>query len=157
MPGLCAVGVILAHYLPWLLLFVARGVDGPLTWGRGAALGASLMLTPVLAPITIPLLPVALALTQDWVHLSAGEWTVVSVVFVLITLYMPAAFVQVSLSGMFRSAFRMRRAFSSSAHAVGSMRGREDLPCGDGPGDHHRSVVPVADLLVVPRDRVCIQ
>ncbi len=109
--GLRATCVILAHYTPYLLIYWFLGLDD--LSGLRQYWAEVLVLTgllPFLVPVLLPAVPILGSLHYPWINHTAGETWALLGVFILTTLYMPAAFVQASLTGQFRSTFRVDRA-----------------------------------------------
>jgi len=110
--GCAAVGVILVWFLPFLMVFWYLALDD---LSAAAAHGPEILmffvLLPLLVPIFLPLLPPLYFHLFPWIALSAGEQLVIGFVFWGTTFLMPAAFLQVSLHGRFRAAFRVREVF----------------------------------------------
>ena len=64
---------------------------------------------PLLIPVSLPLLPPLYWYLFPWVHLTLPEMFVIGAVFWGTAFFMPAAFLQVSLTGRFLPAFRVAR------------------------------------------------
>jgi hypothetical protein len=109
--GIRATCVILAHYTPYLMLYWLLGLDGLDGFRQNWV--AIAILTGILAflvPVFLPIVPIVASLNYPWIHHTTAEIWLLLTVFVLTTVYMPAAFVQASLTGRFRSTFRADRA-----------------------------------------------
>src|SRR5262245_17020544 len=108
--GLAAAGVILVYYLPFLVLFWFLALDDVAVAARHLReIAFFLIAVPLLIPIGLPLLPPLYWLLFPWVRLSFSEMLLVGAVFWSTTFIMPAAFLQVSLTGRFMPAFRLSR------------------------------------------------
>jgi len=110
--GCAAVGVILVYFLPFLLVFWTLALDDA---ANAAAHATEILLffaaLPLLVPVFLPLLPSMYFYLFPWIRMSVTEQFVVGFVFWGTTFLMPAAFLQVSLHGRFRAAFRFGDVF----------------------------------------------
>ena len=106
--GATASTVILSHLGPFLVAFWILGVDRPAShWlAAGVFVGAVIALPP-----DIPLVLIAFA-TRPWMHFSAGAVVLLISLFGTVIGILPAAFMQVSLYGRFRAAFRIDRSLA---------------------------------------------
>lgn len=108
--GLKATGVILAYLAPLhavaLGLALGRGWDPTETslW-----IPAAFLALPFLIPLSLPFAMVALT-SGGW--LEQGELAALAIAFVLVVYFVPAAFLQVSMTGRFRSALAFWRVFA---------------------------------------------
>jgi len=108
--GFCAAGIILVYYLPFLCLFWLLALDDVAIAGRHVPeIAFFLLAIPLLIPVSLPLLPPLYWSLFPWVHLTLAEMLVIGAVFWGTAFFMPAAFLQVSLTGRFLSAFRVAR------------------------------------------------
>jgi len=106
--GCAAVGVILVYFLPFLMVFWFLALDDLATAAaHWAEIALFFTLLPVLVPVFLPLLPPLYFYLFPWIALSLAEQFAVGLVFWGTTFFMPAAFLQVSLHGRFRDAFRV--------------------------------------------------
>lgn len=105
--GLKASGVILAYLAPLhvlaFALAIGRGWDPALTspW-----IPLTFLSLPFLLPLSLPFALIVLA-RGGWI--THGELATFVLAFVLIVYFVPAAFLQVSMTGRFRSAFAFWR------------------------------------------------
>jgi hypothetical protein len=106
--GVSAIGVILGYYLPFLLLYT--------TVAFGPSLKAAMHLPEiagfyalivVFPPVFLAALPWLYAFAFPWVQLTPVEIAAFAVLFVATAFVLPAAFVQISVTGRFRTAFRL--------------------------------------------------
>jgi hypothetical protein len=108
--GLKAEAIILVYFLPFLGVFGFAAFDD---WAAVFAHGRELVLFGVgvllLLPVCLPLLPPLYWYLFDWIELSWAEQLAVGAVFWVTTFVMPAAFLQVSLTGRFLAALRIDR------------------------------------------------
>ena len=107
--GVCAIGVIFGYYVPFLLLYtiVAFGpsMRAAVHLPEIALFYALILLFP---PVFLASLPWLYALVFSWVELTPIEIAAFVVLFVATAFVLPAAFVQISVTGRFRTAFRLR-------------------------------------------------
>jgi hypothetical protein len=110
--GMKAIGVILAHFSPFLLLFWMLGVsdisDLIQHWKLIVFFFVAIAVFP---PLFLPLLPLAYAHRLPWLTFSVPEEIVLSILFLGAVLILPASFVQVGLYGSYSAAFRARSAW----------------------------------------------
>jgi Protein of unknown function (DUF4013) len=110
--GCAAVGVILVYFVPFLLTFWILALDDA---ASAAAHASEILLffaaVPLLIPVFLPLLPPLYFYLFPWIRMSFLEQFAVGLVFWGTTFLMPAAFLQVSLHGRFRAAFRVGEVF----------------------------------------------
>ena len=108
--GFCATGIILVYYLPFLCLFWFLALDDVAVVRRHVLeIVCFLFAIPLLIPVSLPLLPPLYWYLFPWVHLTLPEMFVIGAVFWGTAFFMPAAFLQVSLTGRFLPAFRVAR------------------------------------------------
>lgn len=108
--GSAAAGIILVYYVPFLALFWFLALDDVSVAGQHVPeIAFFLIAVPLLIPISLPLLPPLYWRLFPWVHLSIPEMFLVGAVFWGTAFFMPAAFLQVSLTGRFMPAFRVAR------------------------------------------------
>ena len=106
--GCAAVGVILVYFLPFLIVFWILALDDlAAVAAHGPEILAFFVLLPLLVPVFLPLLPPLYFYLFPWISMSAADQIAVGVLFWGTTFLMPAAFLQVSLDGRFRAAFRV--------------------------------------------------
>src|SRR5581483_8460161 len=109
--GLKAVGVILTYYIPFLAIFWCVALPHPeVAVEHWVEIAVFLLLVLLLIPIFLPLLPVLYGMVFPWMHLSPAGAVVAGAVFWGTAFLLPAAFLQVSVDGSFRAAFRLHRA-----------------------------------------------
>jgi hypothetical protein len=106
--GVSAIGVILGYYSPFLALY-ALVAFGPSL--RAAAhipeIAIFWALIVVFPPVCLPVLPWLYAAVFPWVHLTPSEVAAFVVLFFATAFVLPAAFVQISVTGRFRTAFHL--------------------------------------------------
>jgi len=106
--GVGAVSVILGYYVPFILLYASLAFEPSLVGARQlVAIGAFVGLIALFPPLFLPVLPPLYSYLFPWVNLTAPEIAVLAIVFVGTAFVLPAAFVQVSVTGRYRSAFRV--------------------------------------------------
>ena len=106
--GVGAVSVILGYYVPFMLLYASLAFEPSLVGARQLlAIGAFFALIALFPPLVLPVLPPLYSYLFPWVNLTAPEMAVLVIVFVATAFVLPAAFVQVSVTGRYRSAFRV--------------------------------------------------
>lgn len=105
--GAAAVGIILSYYVPFFALYTAFAFWSSL---KAAAhlpeIALFFALIVVFPPLFLPVLPGLYSYAFPWVNLNASEIVTLVFVFFATAFVLPAAFVQVSVTGRFRSAFR---------------------------------------------------
>jgi uncharacterized protein DUF4013 len=108
--GVGAIGVILGYYMPFMLLYAFVAFEPSL---RAAAhlpeIALFYTLIVVFPPLFLPALPLLYAYVFPWVHVTSSEMVALVVLFFATAFVLPAAFVQVSVTGTFRTAFRLER------------------------------------------------
>jgi hypothetical protein len=108
--GLGAAGVILTYYLPFLGLFWGLALDElAVALRHPGEIALFFLAVSLLIPLVLPLLPPLYWFLFPWVRLSRVEALVLGLVFSATTFVLPAAFLQVSLRGRYRDAFRLDR------------------------------------------------
>ena len=105
--GIIAVGVILAHFSPFLICYWLFGVPADAgiadySWELGLFI-AAIALFP---PLFLPTLPFAYALAFEWLTFSVAEIAALALLFIGAIFILPASFVQVGLYGDYAAAFR---------------------------------------------------
>jgi len=107
--GVRAIGVILGYYFPFLLLYtiVAFGpsMRAAMHLPEIALFYALIVVFP---PVFLASLPWLYALVFSWVELTPIEIAAFVTLFIGTAFVLPAAFVQISVTGRFRTAFRLR-------------------------------------------------
>jgi hypothetical protein len=105
--GIGAVSVILGYYVPFMVLYASLAFEPSLDGARQAlAILAFFGLIVVFPPLFLPVLPPLYSYLFPWVQLTASEIALLVFVFVGTAFVLPAAFVQVSVTGRYRTAFR---------------------------------------------------
>jgi Protein of unknown function (DUF4013) len=105
--GIGAVSVILGYYVPFMVLYASLAFEPSLDGARQAlAILAFFGLIVVFPPLFLPVLPPLYSFLFPWVQLTAPETALLVFVFVGTAFVLPAAFVQVSVTGRYRTAFR---------------------------------------------------
>jgi len=108
--GLRAVGVILAYFTPFLILYWSLAISQPGDLvARWREIGLFFLCLPVFLLVTMPGLLIGYPTWHPWMDFSVAEVVVLSVVFAGTTFIIPAAFMQVSLYRRFRAALRVDR------------------------------------------------
>lgn len=108
--GLCAVGVILGYYIPFMALYAATAFGPSLSSGSHLLpIALFYVLIAVFPPLFLPVLPALYSVAFPWVQLTWAEMVMLAVLFFATAFVLPAAFVQVSVNGQFRAAFRFTR------------------------------------------------
>jgi len=108
--GLKAAGVILSYYAPFLAIFWFVAIPRPeVALEHLVEIGLFFVLILFLIPVFLPLLPLLYGFWFPWIEISPAGAAVASVVFWATAFLLPAAFLQVSIHGSFREAFRLRR------------------------------------------------
>jgi hypothetical protein len=106
--GVGAVSVILGYYVPFMLLYASLAFEPSLVGVRQLlAIVAFFALIALFPPLFLPVLPPLYSYLFPWVNLTPLEIAVLVIVFVATAFVLPAAFVQVSVTGRYRSAFRV--------------------------------------------------
>jgi hypothetical protein len=106
--GIGAVSVILGYYVPFMLLYASLAFEPSLVGLRQLlAIVAFFGLIALFPPLFLPVLPPLYSYLFPWVNLTTPEIAVLVIVFVVTAFALPAAFVQVSVTGRYRSAFRV--------------------------------------------------
>jgi uncharacterized protein DUF4013 len=106
--GVSAIGVILGYYLPFLALYASVAFGPSL---RSAAhlpeIVSFYALIVIFPPVFLPVLPWLYASVFSWVQLTPIEIAAFALLFLATAFVLPAAFVQISVTGRFRTAFRV--------------------------------------------------
>ena len=106
--GWRSAGVILAYFTPFLLMYWLLGLESPAAAQAHVWIILSFLLAVVLLPpVSLPLLPPLYALRFSWITFSPAETALLALLFAGTVFLMPAAFLEVSLTGRFRTAFRL--------------------------------------------------
>ena len=118
--GVGAIGVILGYYLPFMALYTGLAFEPSL---RAAAhlpeIALFFALIAVFPPLFLPVLPLLYAYVFSWVQLTPVEIVELVVLFFATAFVLPAAFVQVSVTGKFRTAFRVLQVARFIVHHPG--------------------------------------
>jgi hypothetical protein len=121
--GVGAVGIILGYYVPFMLLFAGLAFEPTVNGARHLLeIVAFFGLIALFPPLFLPLLPPLYSYLFPWVRLTAPEIVALMIVFVGTAFVLPAAFVQVSVTGRYRSAFHV-------AHVARFIGGHPRLYC----------------------------
>ena len=108
--GLGAAGVILAYYLPFLLMFWSLALGTPVVGlQHPGEIALFFLAVALLVPLGLPLLPPLYWYQFPWVRLTRAEAVALGLVFLATAFVLPAAFLQVSLRGRYRDALRLDR------------------------------------------------
>jgi hypothetical protein len=106
--GAAAVGIILGYFGPFLVLYSALAFRSSLMIGEHLPeIALFFALIAVFPPLFLPLLPGLYAYAFPWIQITSAQTTVLVALFFGTAFVLPAAFVQVSVTGRFRSAFRL--------------------------------------------------
>ena len=106
--GMCALGVIFAHYAPLLLLFAWKAASHGLPHLPWPELFAFFGFFFLLTPFLLPALIVATSAWAGGEAFSRIEAVLALAYFAAATFWIPAGFLQVSRTGRYRDAFRFR-------------------------------------------------
>jgi hypothetical protein len=108
--GAASSGVILAYLTPFVIsywVFAASSFDVLAMKSREFLIFAAAVVA--FPPLALPGMPVLYATRYDWVQFSAGEMTVLTVLFLGPILLLPSAFLQVAQQRRFSAAFQPGR------------------------------------------------
>jgi Protein of unknown function (DUF4013) len=107
--GVGAVGVILGYYVPFMVLYAIVAFGPSLIHAEHLPQIAVFFGSIAFFPLVLAVFPALYASAFSWVHLTTSGIVPLTILFIATAFVLPAAFVQVSVNGRFRSAFRVRQ------------------------------------------------